>query len=264
MKKTILLFISFSVLVSCDSSVGINEVCEKYPESCEQITPDSWCKRERKEIILTDYRVKETNSDQSKFDLLIANEKYSKCIYKASLIEHRKLKEKKTFRIDNYDRTQKRLKLLAEETKNSSHPDLLFYHWSRFQDKKALQKFLKLEGTKELETPRLQYSLATYYTKKNQNKTIQLLYRSLELVKSKDDVNPDIFRSLSTIYLDKKKYKQAYVWLKVLNLFSEEEVKEKLLKDFSQGYKLDQNRLDSIADLTLDKIYAGTFTSPRA
>lgn len=264
MNKILIIVLTAILTTGCDSGVSLGEACDKHGQICEQITPDSWCKAERKAVILANYQVEEFNVEHDKYALLIANENYAKCIYKASLIEHRKLKEKKTFRIDNHERTKVRLAKLAEETKNSTDPDLLFYHWSRFQEKSALKKFLSYEGTKKLETSRLQFNLATYYIKRDQAKTIALLYRSLELVKDDNDILPEIFRTLSTIYLDQKQFKQSYVWLRVLFEVNPGEVNQKLLDDFSKGYQLDQDRLDSIAELTLDKISQGQFKSPRS
>ena len=63
--------------------------------------------------------------------------------------------------------------------------------------------------------------------------------------------------------MDKKKYKQSYIWLKVLQLHDEEAVKEEALSNFARSYKLKQSRLDNIADSTLDKIYDGEFSAPR-
>ncbi|WP_410613597.1 DUF2989 domain-containing protein, partial [Bacillus sp. SIMBA_154] len=70
---------------------------------------------------------------------------------------------------------------LADETTDSEHPLWLYWHWANRSDQGALDKLLALEGTKKMETPELKLALATYYTKKDSQKTFELLYSALRL-----------------------------------------------------------------------------------
>lgn len=261
--------IPFALLIAtlsgCDSGPNLAELCSQHPNICNEFTEDSWCKRERIAVGFKNLAVLQEPGDKHKFDLLVAYENYAKCMDFASQIEHIKLKEKRTFRIDNAIKAKNRIQQLSDETVNTENPDLLFYHWSRYLDKEALAKFLKLEGTGALETPLAQFNLATYYTKRDPKKTLTLLFHALELYKQDDDINIEIFKSISTIFDERNEPKKAYIWLKMIQLYSpdDEETSIKVREEYIKTHALDSAYLDKIAVVTLDKIIDGNFKSPR-
>lgn len=264
-KKTILLAPFITLISACDSVPTVNELCDLYGETCQAFTPDSWCKAERKSVLLNTHFTAINNQGKDQYNLLLSLEDYKKCMNKAAKIEHIKLKEKKAFRLQNEVHAQEKIDILSLETKQSDDPYLLYYHWSRYLDNNALKKFLSYEKTGQLETPELQFFLATHYIKKDIKKTLGLLYRALELYRADDNINPEIYKSLVSIFTDKKEYKKAYIWLKVLALHTPEEanINETTLSDFAQIYNINAEKLDSVADNTLNKIIDGEFISPR-
>lgn len=72
-------------------------------------------------------------------------------------------------RINNVVNAKNKIKEISENTVNSKHPSLLYFHWTRYLNNDALKTFLALEKTQQLETPNLQFNLATYYAKRDQN-----------------------------------------------------------------------------------------------
>jgi hypothetical protein len=240
-------------------------MCEDNPEICTKINEDNHCKRERNQTIVDDVALKQTQKDEQRYNLLISYEKYKACMGLAAKIEHIKLKEKKTHRIENYLKVQQLLADLAQSTKNSTYPSLLYYHWTRFLNEDALEKFLKLEGTEALENPESQMHLATYYAKKDHNKTLSLLFHALELYKAGEVINPEIFHTLTSIFVDKKEYKQAYIWLKVLALYAPDDpaLNDKTIAEYVKMKQLDTAFLDKVAKSTLTKIEQGEFKKPR-
>ncbi|WP_286267296.1 DUF2989 domain-containing protein [Thalassotalea atypica] len=256
----LLLFLS-----ACDSGPDLAQLCSDNPDICEEFSEDNWCRQERKDTAFARFNLNQTGADKQKADLLLAYEDYANCMDHASKIEHIKLKHKKAVRVDNYLKAKEKINELSTQTINSLHPELLYYHWSRYLDKAALGKFLNLEGTAQLETPQSQYNLATYYVKKDLNKTLELLFHALELYKPEQKIDPEIFKTLTTIYTDKKEFKQAYVWLKILGLYAPEDetFSKSSLNQMAKGYQLNQEFLDRVAASTLEKIKTGSFVSPR-
>lgn len=252
-------------VMGCDSRPSFSTLCEENPEICQEFTEDTWCKKERLEVGYANWRHKESPGELEKFNQLIAYEKYEKCIAKASLIEHIKLKEKKTKRLNNLAIARDKIKRISEITKYSEHPRLLYYHWSRYLDKDALAKFLALEGSALLETHESQFELATHYTKRDPVKTLDLLYHSLELIKPDQTINVEVFKAISTYFADLKEAKQTYIWLKVLRLYApeDEDIKQETLDNYVKGYGLDENFLNKIASATLDRIESGQFKAPK-
>jgi hypothetical protein len=253
------------ILSGCDSGPSFAQLCEENPKICGEIHEDSWCKRERIGVGSANIEHKLHAGDLEKFNQLIAYENYNKCVTHASKIEHIKLKEKKTRRIENMMKARQRIEEIAEQTTESEHPRLLYFHWTRYLNEQSLEKFLALEGTGALETPESQYELATYYIKRDQDKTLQLLFHALELNTEESEVNVEIFKSLSSIFAEKKEAKQSYIWLRVLQLYMPEDpsLSDITLNNYVKLNKLDVNFLDKVAETTLDKILNAAFTAPK-
>ena len=253
------------LLSGCDNKPNFAELCESNSEICNEFEKDSWCKRERIMVGVANLNQKLQASGLHQFNQLVAYENYEECMVHASKIEHIKLKQKQTMRVNNAIKAKVRIVEISKATEKSEHPHLLYYHWSRYINEESLAKFLAQEGTDALENPQSQFNLATYYTKIDPKKTLSLLYRSLELYKEDEVINPEIFQSISTIFVEKKSAKQVYIWLRMLRLYSpeNEEVTEQPLNNYLKGYKLNKKLLDKVAVSTLDKIEAGTFKSPK-
>lgn len=253
------------VLSSCDDRVSLAEICEQSTEICTEFKQDSWCKKERVSIARLRMDIKNNNLETDKFKALVAYEGYIKCMSLAAQIQHIKLKEKGTFRKQNVIKAKESLNALVDQTRNSDHPHLLYYHWSREIDANALGRLLKLEGTSQLENSTAQYHLATYYIKRNTTKTLKLLYRALELHELGTVLESEVLQTLSSIHIKKKLYKKAYIWLKVYQLYLDEPDKltEESLSNYAITHKLDTDFLDKVASNTLDKILDGEFVSPK-
>lgn len=255
-----------AILSGCNKPPTFAELCSKTPEICEEFEEDSWCKSERISVGFANLAHRNNPEDLERFNQLISYEKYQKCMTHASKIEHIKFKEKQTMRINNVSKAKAKIKEISEVTKSSNLPELLYFHWSRYIDKDALKRFLELEKTQQLETAELQFKLATYYAKRDQNKTLRVLYHALELTDKDIPVNNEIFKSIATIFADKKKYKQVYIWSKILVTYSpeDEHINKLDLQDYAKSFDLNTEFLDDVALKTLKKILEGSFKAPRS
>ena len=265
MKNILGCFLLLLLLSACDNKPSFAELCDSDTKICNEFEQDSWCKRERIKVGFANVEQKLESSDIHKYNQLIGYEHYAKCMDHASKIEHIKLKYKQMMRVNNSIKAKSRIAEISKDTEESDHPHLLYYHWSRYINEKSLAKFMAQEGSEALENSHSQYNLATYYTKINPKKTLKLLYRSLELYQEHETIYPEVFQSISTVFLGENQAKQVYIWLRILRLHSpeNEQVTEKSLNDYIAGYKLDKKLLDKVAAITLDKIEDGTFKSPK-
>ncbi|KGJ90105.1 DUF2989 domain-containing protein [Colwellia psychrerythraea] len=251
-------------LTGCGDNVNLAQLCEDNVEICNEFGQDSWCKSERRDVVLNRIKVKNEDLDTDKYNLLIAYEGYIKCMSLASQIQHIKLKEKTTLRKDNLFKAKANMSRLSEQSTDSKHPHLLYYYWSRESNDLALEEFLQLEGSEILENSTAQFHLATYYIKRNTKKTLGLLYHALELHQPGTELSPEVLQTLATIFTQQKQYKQAYIWLRTYQLLLDkpDEMIETSLLGYQQAKKLDAEFLDEVASTTLAKIEAGNFTSP--
>lgn len=264
--KLLTLFFSLFLLVACDGKKSVAELCKDNPEICQEFGQDSWCKRERIDVALARIDLKTINRDPQKYNLLVAYEEYVACMGLASQIQHIKLKEKTTMRKNNLFKAKAKLAELSDQTLDSTHPHLLYYHWSRDLNKNSLAQFLKLEGSPELENSLSQFQLATYYAKKDKRKTLRLLFHSLELRQPDEKLIPEVFETLATIFTNKDKPKQAYIWLKIYQLVTPKNDNKQLVQQLTQyqsAYSLDGEFLDDVAANTLANIESGKFKAPK-
>ena len=263
--KLIPLFLILFVLLGCDSSKNLADLCKENPQICQEFGEDSWCKSERNHVSLSRISLKTRKQEAQMYPLLIAYEEYIKCMSLASQIQHIKLKEKTTLRKNNLYKAQAMLSELTTEVADSKHPHLLFYRWSRQSDRDALQQFLQLEGSADLEDTISQHNLATYYVKKDINKTLKLLFHALELQQPKEKLMPEILQTLATIFANKDKPKQAYIWLKAyqLTLKKKEQRVDTSLQQLIKGYGLDEEFLNKVAANSLENIRQGKFKAPK-
>lgn len=268
----VLFILSLLLIMSCDNKPSFTELCQDNKEICLEFGEDSWCKTERNAISLAKITLvsnppsaTEKDKNPQKYRLLVSYEDYIDCMSLASQIQHIKLKEKTVRRTNNLLMAKAKLSELAEETADSTHPHLLYYHWTRRSDEQALAKFLQLEGSDLLENSTAQYHLATYYVKRDINKTLALLFHSLELHQPGSTLEAEVLQTLATIFTNKEKYKQAYIWLKAYQLVNDEKNNDLVgkLSLYQQNHKLDSGFLDKVAINTLKNIRLGKFTSPR-
>lgn len=240
----------------------ISQICREYPQMCQDLNSDAHCRKEKAEIIRSRYANLQAPSDQLKYQLLLQFEDYKVCIGKAAQIEHIKRKEKKTDRVKGVITARRQLAQLARDTKDSKDPYLLHYHWSRFGKEESMNNFLALEATGALEKPDLQVKLAEYYVKKDLDRTVNILYHALELYKSGDTVDPEIFYSLSTIFLKQERFPRAYVWAYIAKEYGVRDLDLAQIEALVRQVGKRPNRLEDIADDYISDIRSGKFVAP--
>jgi hypothetical protein len=262
--EKLVMVLLFGTLMACENRPDFAELCEQHIKICQEFQEDTWCKRERIAVGFANLADKNDASDSNKYQQLIAYEGYEKCMLHASKIDHIKLNVKKTIRIDNVVKAQAKIKTIALATQKSEHPDLLFFHWSRYLNEQSLNKFIALEGSELLEKPNRQINLASYYAKHDITKTLNLLYHALELYPSDTAIDTEIFQSLASIFTHKKEHKQAYIWSKILYLYSPKDsnINHETLVSYFKSNNLNTEFLDRVAKKTLNNILEGEFKVP--
>ncbi|KHT64658.1 hypothetical protein RJ45_05300 [Photobacterium gaetbulicola] len=220
MRKTIqkltLLLASVIFVSGCfERHRSTDSLCEAEPQLCADTNlNDGQCRLQRVNLIWQRYEVQKNPSDKEKFQELKYTYDYQKCLEYAARIEPTELKERKTHRTQAMLSAYASIKRLNLELAESNDPEILYFRWSQ-GDRDALRKFLRLEGSPEMETPEMQLALATFYTTKDQEKTIQLLKHSLELYPRKPKIKPEIIQGLATLSHQSGASEQAYLWAKV-------------------------------------------------
>ena len=254
----------FIVLSACgEKELNITQVCQEKPGLCTDLVEDGHCRVERSETILARYGEQKLPSDANKYRLLLDFEKYSKCMELAKGIEHVKLKEKTTARVDSYMVSLNEIKRLTDETVTSDYPGLLYYHWSRHQSQEHLAKFERAAKAGELNTPDLKFALARYYIEKDKKLAIQTMLDALKLYKAGDVVDTDIYTSLTTLYFKQNQLAESYHWALVAQAAGVERIEfDMILKSAKDSSALDKDKIESLADQTVATLESGQFKPP--
>ena len=252
-----------TLLVGCDNAKSIREICDDDAQFCADLNTDSHCNTQRAEVILGRYAESQTPDDATKYKLLSAFHSYAKCVELAASIEHIKLKEKTTSRVNGHLTALKEINRLSKETRNSQYPHLLYYHWSRNGDEQAMQSLIAMDEKRELETSEFQYKLATYYIKFDNKLAVDKLYHALELNPAGETAKPEIYTALTNIFYQMEEFKLSYIWALVAKETGIENIDLAPLEYelTNQGKSLSE--LANLADNTLSSIEDGTFSSPR-
>ena len=258
------IFLSLFVLTGCDEPLTFTQVCKETPGLCNDLNiNDSHCKEQRADVIVARYHEYKQPTDKNKYILLKGFEKYDHCVASAAKIEQIKSKEKTTSRVNGHLTSLKEITRLYQDTKNTNHPGLLYYHWSRKNDQTALTKLLALENDPSVANDaEMQFFLASYYIKFDEEKTIDLLFRTLELNKPNHILNPEIYTTLVSLFYKHEKYKHAYMFAKVAQLsgITNIQISPIAQKLTSEGKELSD--LDTLAQKTYDSIESGQFVPP--
>ncbi len=263
MYRTTLFLISAFALTGCDSQISVRQVCDDTPQFCSDLNTDSHCNTERSNVIIGRYIEHQKPTDNNKFKLLTDFHSYSRCVELASSIEHIKLKEKTTSRVNGYLTSIKEIKRLSNDTKNSNLPELLYYHWSYNNNEEAIYKLEKLDQQGELENSEMQFKLASYYTKVDVDLAIDKLYHALELNPPGQKPNNEIYTSLVNSFYKLEKHKQAYIWAVIARDTGVKNIDLEPLEYLLENQGKSLSQLQSLAFDTKDRVESGEFKSPR-
>jgi hypothetical protein len=296
-------------LLGCAKEVTLDEACASLDGFCEVISADSNCRRERENMVMTAYKI-EVADDNSKslsyvedlqYQQLNYIENYKKCAYLQSLIEYKpaeirfantpklpsgEYSEENKKKISEYKKSKIRLKqskirnyreasnyltILSRNTKESNHPYLLYWHWSKHQDQRALQKLVLAYEKGKVQEYDLIYYIGESFARIDIAKTKSLLLKSLskypsglytakgteitknmELNASFDDdgrLHYRILRGLVQLYFKEEKYNSSYVLARVLKLNNDRSVDVDMIIEYMQEKDMaNADRLDDIAD----------------
>ncbi|KZN28436.1 hypothetical protein N480_10100 [Pseudoalteromonas luteoviolacea S2607] len=253
-----------SLMTGCEEPLTLAKVCDETPGFCSDLNKDSHCKEERAAVILSRYIEYKDPIDDNKYQLLKKFETYNTCISLAAKIEHIKLKEKTTSRVEGHLTSLKEMNRIYQDTRGSNHPGLLYYHWSRNNSQFAMNKLLRMQDEKYVrDNSEIQMFLATYYAKFDDDKTIDLLYRVLELNEAGETPDLEVYKALVSIFYKQKKYKHAYTFARIAQLSGFEEVDLIDIKHELTARGRNINVLEQLALKTREEIETGKFLSPR-
>ncbi len=239
------------------------ELCEENPGlQCNKLNVgDGQCRIERTDYIWHRYETLVNATDKKRIHEYALVHTYKKCLELASQITPIDQTELKQQRFQALLHSISELERIEKELGQSTSAQALYFLWTQTGDLNARRQFLQREGKPELDTADMQYALATFYTTRDQEKTLKLLTRALELT-SPDDVNVDILTTLASTHQGLRNKKHAYVWAMVAKEFgaplaSASELNLMFGFDDTETQRL-QDKADSIIDAIRSRNFRGS------
>lgn len=235
--------------------------CDAKSNICIDLKPDNYCLKEHKHLVAQNSLAKQTDEERPLYYLLLAYENYAQCIEPFLGVQYVKNKATKDKRIRNLQLANQKVAEITEQTKHSEYPGFLYIQWNRNNNMKAKAKLIALESSKSMRSMGGQYLLGTIYQKSNIQKSIRFFKNSLTYPLRNIEFSVEIMQSISGSYLKLRKYENAYVWMKVLQLFSPEysNISDQGLDKFANQNRLRKRKLDELAEKIIDEIKAGNY-----
>lgn len=260
---TLLVLLSASLLSGCfETRKNTDQLCEQEPAlNCAVMnTSDGQCRIPRTNLIWHRYdMLSEPTEANSVKDYYLLKE-YRKCLELASQIQPIEQADLKARRFDALMFTINEQARVTESLSDTTSPETLYFLWSETGDHVARRRFLAMEGSPQLDTPQLQYALATYYISRDKSKTYQLLNRSLELSQGVSTVNNDVIQALASVTQSLNLPDQSYLWAMVATHFDIPIASENELRLMFNLSDDDYERLQKQADIVTKAIKNGDYT----
>ncbi len=249
------------VLSGCfENRNNTDKLCSDNPGlQCERLNvDDGQCRLPRTDLIWLRFDVLKNPTVNNKIAEYDHTRLYRRCLELASQIQTIDQTELKQNRVNALLNASDDMERLVNEIRQYHTPEALYFLWSQQGDHKARQAFLQLEGTPGVESPEMQYALATLYITKDPAKTIKLLNHALELSPA-DKINSEILKSLASSYQAQGDKEHAYLWAMVgknYNVPVASKIELTLLYGFDdEKFK----RLDELASTVIEAIEKGQF-----
>ncbi|MDN2481490.1 DUF2989 domain-containing protein [Vibrio agarivorans] len=255
---------ALTLLNGCfDNTTDTDRLCRDNPAlQCEYLNmDDGQCRIPRTDLVWHKYEVLKHPTDVNKIKEIELVSAYRGCLELSAQIEPIDGRDRKTHRVETMIYMGEEQARLTENLKSRNSAEVLYFLWSKTGDESARRQFLQREGNPELDTASMQYALATFYSSRNEQKTEQLLHRSLELTGS-NAPNVEIFKTLSSLYYRNEKTEQAYLWSMIAKahgvpIASDEELSY-LYRDLDSAQKTELNKQ---VDVILQEVELGSYQS---
>lgn len=207
-----LAMLAFTLSGCFESRLNTEGLCNSNPSlECEQLNiNDGKCRVQRTDLIWHRYDMLKKPDDLkliTEYEMLAD---YQRCLTLAAQIRALKTTAQSQNRFNALQYSYNEQKRLTAVMQEIDDPYIYYFLWTHGDDH-AKRKFLQLEPTGQLDTPTLQYYLATYYSNRDPEHTLAILNKALDLT-GKDNVDNRIIQSLASIHQTAGNIEMAYMW----------------------------------------------------
>lgn len=255
------LLASVILLSGCfEPRLNTEQLCDKYPAlNCGELNMnDGQCRIARTDLIWQRKKVLDNPSAENMIEEFRLVSDYQRCLDLAAQIEPTKVGDKKERRFNALLHSYDEQKRLLAALKQHNSPQALYFLWTQ-GDQSAIREFLRYENSNQLDTPELQYALATYYISHDREKTLDILHKALRLHPQDKQLQSNIVESLASVNQSLKQPEYAYIWVMVGKELGLPVVPERNLRVLYNFSPEKIEHLQQIADKILAAIEDGDY-----
>jgi hypothetical protein len=270
LRANLVIITSFSLafallgLFSCDIRQDAKTICKNNPELCEDLHKDSWCRVERSRLVHGRLAIKKSPSPTGEqlYQQLTYLEDYSRCIELAAGVKHILHPQRTNERMRAFGLSTQNLAELQESTRGNTDLHLSYYHWSRFNDDKALERLLLAESRNAIVDPVLLSHIATYYLKSDAAKAKALYLRVLVLADA-SQFDTDWLFGLASASRQMQDMEQAYLFSKANVILTKQPVSNDQMLAMIGGNMVLARQLDREAETLADALDSGNYANSK-
>lgn len=257
-----ILGVSFFGLLGCDNGRNITKICKNNPEICADLHKDSWCLKEKTDLIQQRYQLINVDTPTGKqlYTELTNLEDYSRCIELAAGVQHiintyRTEDRARAFRLSTQNLAKRQ-----EESRDKQDPFMSYYQWTRFNDMPALQRLLAQEKAHQVTDPFLLAQIATYYSSIDALKAQQLYFAVFDTIKY-DDFDPNWLLGLAATFRHQQQLDKTYMLTKANLLVTGQKYSADKMLALLSGNKSLQVTLDAKAQSLIDALQSSGYAT---
>ena len=215
-KTAFLILMAPLFLTACEQD-RIQTICEATPQFCVDLHEDSWCKFERSDLIRARKQQADTPNDANIHELMVNLKIYRDCLDPLLGMEYTKRKERKNDKLEAVIKADAALERLEQQTTGSDYPYLLLWHWQHEGDHQAKARFIALADRPQMQQPELQKELAELLIIRDGPAAMRALHHALSLYGADATIDTDIIADLLTLYTRERRYREIWIWSRVLS-----------------------------------------------
>ncbi|GGP71113.1 DUF2989 domain-containing protein [Shewanella saliphila] len=268
MSRNFVLITSFTAigaifgLFGCNNDRNSDLICKNNPELCADLHKDSWCRFEKGDLIRHRYLLKQTPEPTGKqlYQQLIYLEDYSHCIKLAAGVKHKLNTDRTRDRERAFAVSTQTLAELQEYTRTNNDIYLAFYRWMRFNDQAGLEIVEQRYQQGQLSDPYIITQLAAHYVRSSPDDA-KSLYLHLLRTSDSDNINPDWFLALASIYRHQQNPEKEYLLTRAYLQLSLQHADEAQLLAMLKGNQQLAEALDSQASELVNAVTSERFAN---
>lgn len=222
--KTLLFLLAGTFLLAGCERDRNNGLCSRLPQFCADLHTDSWCSKERDQLVEARYENAERPGDASRYLIMSALDSYQRCLEPLLDMQYTKRHERKNTKVETIIDIDAELARLETSTASSDYPYLQLWRWEHHGDRMARRDFIAQAARPEMQQPVLQQALAGFLLHQDPPAAERALQRSLELTPAGSKPGSDLLASLTSLYISQRRYEEAWVWSRVLNEFYDDDM----------------------------------------